>query len=105
MGVRLSTEIISPLEPDDRDLLTGLSTLTLAIANHELAMDHFPGVFPDDEELTPSPGDGPEPLPCGATNERAQDRDEGIQRLLEEAKRRGKEEPGSITILVPSKRG
>ena len=46
-----------------------------------------------------------EPLPCGATNERAQDRDEGIQRLLEEAKRRGKEEPGSITILVPSKRG
>ena len=34
----------------------------------------------------------------------AQDRDEEIARLLEEAKRRGREEPGSITILVPSKR-
>ena len=35
MGVRLSIEIISPLEPEDRDLLTGLSIMTLAIANHE----------------------------------------------------------------------
>jgi hypothetical protein len=35
----------------------------------------------------------------------AQDRDEFLQRLLEDAKRRGREEPGAITILVPSRRG
>jgi hypothetical protein len=34
----------------------------------------------------------------------AQDRDGEIQRLLEEAERRGREEPGSTTILVPSRR-
>jgi hypothetical protein len=34
----------------------------------------------------------------------AEDRAEELQRLLEDAKRRGREEPGSITILVPSKR-
>ena len=34
----------------------------------------------------------------------AQDRDEEIQRLLEEAERRGREEPGAITVLVPSRR-
>ena len=34
----------------------------------------------------------------------AEDRDEEIKRQLEDAKRRGREEPGSITILVPSKR-
>ena len=70
MGIRLSFEITSPLGPDDKDLLTGISIMTLAIANHELAKEHFPGVFPDDEESTPAPDDGPEPLPCGATNER-----------------------------------
>ena len=46
MGVRLSIEIISPLEPDDRDMLTGLSIMVMAIANHELAKEHFPGIFP-----------------------------------------------------------
>ena len=50
-----------------------LSIMTLAIANHELAKGHFPGGFPDDEDgderATPEQ-DGPEPLPCGATNER-----------------------------------
>ena len=34
----------------------------------------------------------------------AQDRDEEIALLLEEAKRRGREEPGAVTFLVPSKR-
>ena len=35
----------------------------------------------------------------------AQDRDEFLQRLLEDAKRRGRDEPGAITILVPSRKG
>ena len=71
MGIKLSFEITSPLGPDDKDLLTGLSIMTLAIANHELAKEHFPGVFPDDEDGDRRPPeDGPEPLPCGATNER-----------------------------------
>ena len=32
-------------------MLTGLSIMTLAIANHELAKEHFPGIFPDAEEV------------------------------------------------------
>ena len=51
MGIRLSIEIISPLEPDDREMLTGLSIMVMAIANHELAKEHFPGVFPSPEEI------------------------------------------------------
>lgn len=30
--------------------------------------------------------------------------DEEVERLLEEARRRGREEPGRTTVLVPSKR-
>ena len=71
-GSRLSIEITSPLGPEDKDLLTGVSTMTLAIANHELAKQKFPDAFSDDEEEAAqlAPEDGPEPLPCGATNER-----------------------------------
>ena len=58
MGIRLSIEITSPLGPDDKDLLTGLSIMTLAIANHELAKEHFPDAFPETDE--------PTPRPCGA---------------------------------------
>jgi hypothetical protein len=74
MGIKLSFEITSPLGPDDKELLTGLSIMTLAIANHELAKEHFPGVFDgleDDGDVQTTPDqDGPEPLPCRATNER-----------------------------------
>ena len=59
MGIKLNVEISSPLEPEDRDLLTGLSIMTLAIANNELAKEHFPGTFPDAEELM-------EEQPCSA---------------------------------------
>ena len=45
----------SPLGPDDKDLLTGVSIMTLAIANHELAKQKFPDVFPDEEERPSSP--------------------------------------------------
>jgi hypothetical protein len=51
MGVKLSIDISSPLEPDDRDMLTGLSIMVMAIANHELAKEHFPEVFPSAEEV------------------------------------------------------
>jgi hypothetical protein len=55
-----------------------------------------------DEPAGPrAPATPPSPPPQASD---AQDRDEEIARLLEEAKRRGREEPGSITILVPSPR-
>ena len=87
MGIRLSFEVISPLGPDDKDLLTGISIMTLAIANHELAKEHFPGVFPDDEDLAPVPEDdeheAPTTPPSSPPQARdAQDRDEAIARLL-----------------------
>ncbi len=93
MGIKLSIEITSPLGPDDKDLLTGVSIMTLAIANHELAKEHFPGVFPDDEELAPAPEQGPEPLPCGATNER----DESC---ISEVGHRGRHRFRTVTIDI-----
>jgi len=67
MGVRLSIEIISPVEPDDRDMLTGLSIMVMAIANHELAKEHFPGVFPSPEEIAEEQRqDAAEAMPCMA---------------------------------------
>jgi len=36
MGIKLTIEVESPLSPDDRELLSGLSIMTMAIANHEL---------------------------------------------------------------------
>ena len=65
MGVRLSIEIVSPLEPDDRELLTGLSIMVMAIANHELAKEHFPGIFPSPEEMAEEARrQAAEPMPC-----------------------------------------
>ena len=49
MGIRLSIEITSPLTPDDRDLLSGIAVMTLAIANRELAQQGFPETFPPDD--------------------------------------------------------
>ena len=45
MGIRLSIEITSPLTPDDRDLLSGIAVMTLAIANREMAENRFPDTF------------------------------------------------------------
>lgn len=50
MGVKLSIEIVSPLEEEDRDLLSGVAIMTLAIANHEMAKARFPEMFVDDED-------------------------------------------------------
>ena len=48
--IKLSIEIVSPLTPDDRDLLSGVAVMTLAIANHEMAKAAFPEVFADEDE-------------------------------------------------------
>ncbi len=47
-------------------MLTGLSIMVMAIANHEMAKQHFPGAFDTEEE--------PEPMPCMAEGQGA---DEG----------------------------
>lgn len=36
MAIRLSIEVTSPMTPDDRDLLSGIAVMTMAIANREL---------------------------------------------------------------------
>lgn len=68
MPVLLSISIQSPLEAEDRELLTGLSIMTLAIANHEMAKAHFPGVMPD-EEPPQQEEEGEEPPSCDATTD------------------------------------
>jgi hypothetical protein len=60
MGIRLGIEIISPLTDDDKELLSGIAVMTLAIANRELAKQGFPDTFPDED-----PDDAP-PEDCGA---------------------------------------
>jgi hypothetical protein len=65
VGVKLSIDIVSPLEPDDRDMLTGLSIMVMAIANHELAKEHFPGTFPSPDEIAEQQRqDAAEAMPC-----------------------------------------
>ena len=54
MPIKLSIDITSPLTPEDHDMLTGVAIMTLAIANHEMAKQAFPGTFPD-EEATEEP--------------------------------------------------
>jgi hypothetical protein len=57
------------------------------------------------KEREPAPPQVPETPPSSPPQASdVQDRDEEIARIVEEAKRRGREEPGRITILVPPKR-
>jgi len=62
MGIRLSIEITSPLGDDDRDLLSGIAVMTLAIANHEMAKSRFPETFGDDDEAEAAKPN--QPAPC-----------------------------------------
>jgi hypothetical protein len=62
MPVELTIRVISPLAPEDKDLLTGVAIMTLAIANHELAKERFPETFTDDAET--AVGTEREPTPC-----------------------------------------
>lgn len=50
MPIKLDISIEGPLAPEDRELLTGISIMVMAIANHELAKARFPETF---EEETP----------------------------------------------------
>ena len=50
MPIKLNIEVVSPMTPDDHDLLSGIAVMTLAIANRELAKQGFPETFPDDED-------------------------------------------------------
>jgi hypothetical protein len=67
--IKLNIEITSPLDPDDRDLLSGIAVMTLAIANHEMAKEHFPETFADDEGIEAA-GEEPAPHGCGAVDPR-----------------------------------
>ena len=53
MPIKLSVEITSPLVEEDRDLLSGIAVMTLAIANHEMAKTAFPNAFGEEEAPTP----------------------------------------------------
>jgi hypothetical protein len=48
--IKLGIEILSPLTPDDHELLSGIAVMTLAIANHELAKARFPEAFGDEPD-------------------------------------------------------
>jgi hypothetical protein len=67
MSIRLSIEITSPLGDDDRDLLSGIAVMTLAIANHEMAKNAFPDAFGDDDEAEATQ---PTPVPCALLDAR-----------------------------------
>lgn len=73
MPISLSINIISPLVDEDRELLSGIAVMTLAIANHELAKVKFPEAFSDDDGLTEdeTPAEEPveiQPASCGLTD-------------------------------------
>jgi hypothetical protein len=61
MPIELTIRVISPLSPDDHELLSGVAVMTLAIANHEMAKARFPETFQDDDEATQEAA----PAPCG----------------------------------------
>ena len=61
MPIELHVNITSPLTADDHELLSGVSVMLLAVANHELAKERFPEAFREDE-----PAEEPvAPAPCG----------------------------------------
>jgi hypothetical protein len=63
MAIKLNIEIVSPMDAQDHELLSGLAVMVLAIANHELAEQRFPEAFTADEALQAE-----EPAACGAIN-------------------------------------
>ena len=66
MGIELSIRITSPLEAEDRELLSGIAVMTLAIANHEMAKQAFPDTFGDDEDERAGTATHPAAVrPCG----------------------------------------
>ena len=71
MPIQLNITVMSPLEPEDRELLSGIAVMTLAIANHEMAKAAFPDAFGDPEEATeeaPEEAPQPAPQPCASSD-------------------------------------
>ena len=65
MPIELNIRVISPLDPQDRELLSGCAVMVLAIANHELAKAKFPEAFGDEEDgETPVREIREAPSPC-----------------------------------------
>jgi hypothetical protein len=65
MPIELNIRVISPLTPDDHELLSGIAVMTLAVANHELAKTKFPEAFGDEEDgETPVREIREAPSPC-----------------------------------------
>jgi hypothetical protein len=56
MGIKLDISVETPLSDDDRDILAGISVMTLAIANRQNLMDQPHMQDQDDGE----------PMPCGS---------------------------------------
>ena len=63
MGIELNIRITSPMDATDREVLSGIAVMTLAIANHEMAKNAFPEAFADDDDATVKVE---KPAPCGA---------------------------------------
>lgn len=68
MPIKLTIEITGPLDPDDKDLLSGVAVMTLAIANHEMAKEHFPETFTEPDEVAEEPVEKTPPAPCAFVN-------------------------------------
>ena len=72
MPIQLNITVMSPLEPEDRELLSGIAVMTLAIANHEMAKQAFPDAFGDPEEATApeevEAAPQPAPQPCASSD-------------------------------------
>jgi hypothetical protein len=61
MGIRLNIEVETPLSEDDRDILAGISVMTLAIANRQDLADQPHMQQQEEGEV--------DPLPCGSQSE------------------------------------
>jgi hypothetical protein len=59
MGIKLNIEVETPLSDDDRDILAGISVMTLAIANRQHVADQPHMQAQEEDELG-------EPMPCGS---------------------------------------
>jgi hypothetical protein len=59
MGIKLNIDVETPLSDDDRDILAGISVMTLAIANRQDLVDQ--PHMQDQDEL-----EGMEPASCGS---------------------------------------
>ena len=58
MGIKLDVSVETPLSEDDRDILAGISVMTLAIANRQDLADQPHMQQQEEDEV--------DPMPCGS---------------------------------------